>query len=102
MEVVEAVNISLAIYHHQQMEAEGHPSHLTDFLQEGSDLEELWSNLTSVQQKAFEDFVRKNATLYGDFPEHYSTEEDMEERQAILEKIEDKLFDELSSIMDLN
>lgn len=98
MEITDAYNIALAENSHQQMEKEGLPSDIYDFLTD--DLEDLWGNLSSEEKAAFENFASKNASLFEDFPEKHQTEEDMVEHQAAIKRIENRLYDELSFIID--
>lgn len=98
MDITDAYQIALAANSHQKMENEGFPSSIYDYFNE--EIEEIWEGLSETQQDAFKKFAVKNANLFEAFPEQHLTEEDMEERQYAIEKIEDRIYDELSSVVN--
>lgn len=62
--------------------------------------EELWLDTPKHQQDVLDAFTSKNKSLLDNFPEHYDTDESLEERQFVIDSIYDRLRTEVNFVTE--
>lgn len=97
MTITDLYNISQALYSVQKANGE---LEVSDLVHDEA-LLEIYDSLDSQQLQNLDQFVRNHRELYESFPSHYQSKEDMQQREYIIESIEEKIREDLTSIFDL-